>query len=310
MNSSDLEFDSDGKLLQACVAKWADGTQVWRDILKTREEEVVLEFRKGPHDSSTSYIISQVGLFPSFSIKGGKFHSMPGIRSEWEGMAPYVRWLSNELGFFRFPNTPMMMSELSESDPFVSWFVDIDSAFSDARVLDKKLARVKAAMKDGPPGITVKNAAEEIGEDSDLVEQIFHFADCLLEPSWVVPSWKRLAGTGRLSFSVRRTNHARSGGAIGRKRHPEAAYSDLLTLEEAPSLVDLILTLSKMTTSSAVLVFRDRGDADEWFRSHSIKGEFTIPEEEIEVFKILDETLPYLLPNDEFSLWVMDRRMP
>jgi hypothetical protein len=307
MNSLDLEFDTDGRLLQVCVANWTDGSQIWRDILSSRKEEVVFEFRKGPYDHSTSYIISQVGLFPTFSVKEGRFYSTSGIRKEWADMAPYIRWFSNELGFFRWPSTPMSLHELSESDPFVAWFVDIDASLSEARALDEKLSRIKSVMNDSPPGITVKKAAEEIGEDSDLVEQILHFSDSMLEPAWVVPDWSKLAGRGRLSFSVRRPNHSYSGGNVGRKRHPGVAYSDLLTVVEAPSLVDFIATLSKMTTSSAVLIFRDRGDADDWFRSNSIKGVFTIPEEEIEVFKILDETIPYLLPNDEFSLWVMDR---
>lgn len=301
MNSSDFVLDHNGAVSQVRVARWADGVEVWRTVLKEQESKLFFDFR--PSSDEFSEIFSQIGLYSSFSIFNGRISSAPTSR-EWDEMVPYLRWLLNELGIFERSKTPLSFNSSSVADPFVAWFRDFDAAIIEARILDKKLSWVKNAMK-SIPGTTLSGVAKEIGVDADLVSQLEIFAESLLEPAWVYLDWPKLMGRGELHFGVRRSN-AGMGGSVGRKSDPGGHYVGLVdrSQRQADSLVELISCLSQ--PGSVSLIFSSRDEADVWFDENEKKGTLAFSEE-MEVFKILDEPLPYVLPNKAFSQWATGR---
>lgn len=47
-----------------------------------------------------------------------------------------------------------------------------------------------------------------------------------------------------------------------------------------------------------------------FLESHEVKGELTVPDDELEIYRMLGEKLPFLWPDEEFLSWAEERTPP
>lgn len=134
---------------------------------------------------------------------------------------------------------------------------------------------------------------ERMLADPQFIEEVANWAKSIFEPSKFVYADITWNPWSHFRFSSFLSIRGWDGRTVRDKMPEQKSLS---------SCLDML-----SSSSGSLMVFADQQKAREWFESRLIPGQFSISEEEVEMFKLLGEPLPYLWLEEDLSSWAMSR---
>lgn len=319
-NTPDLRFDYLDRLDQVRVATWPDGTELWRTglaAMSPADPTTRLTFRttEDRTDWSTTDVLDAVGFSTGFvllpNIDPPLLSTLSSDQEVLDRFSKHGRWLLSSIGMQETKHSPVwhQVSDSSHTDPFVcrlsmSW----EEAFKEARRLDVRLRHVHQFQ--GPHRFV--DVATQIG-DSGLCEDVIFFLEDLVQIGWVKAASEPLRVSGELKCKFLRPT-SREAQQVRKERKwlsatpvPQGwSTTSSLDLQRNLSVHGVVKWLEDDHEHEQILILT--ADLfDPWFEAHTYPGRLTIGDDEVEIFRMLGEDLPYLWLEPKLRAWALER---
>lgn len=276
----------DGSVRAVLVAEWED-LRVWRILHGNRM--IRLEMWNPSDPISMSEALSTIGNTDRFLFSGPPAHSHPYTVAfvslsdachfgRDRRVIDQMRWLLHRMGVLEWYQ-PVCANFSPSFDPAITWFRDLEASKAMAADLDRRMRHDRMRL----------DRVHLFDHDAkEWSKSIFGTESIQLDISW--DPWRNFRFSPTLV--VRLWDH----GHASRERMPDQ--------DSFSSCLDLLFSLSERRSES-LIVFADRQKAREWFESRLVPGQLSISEEEVEMFQLLGEPLPYLWSEEDLSSWAM-----
>lgn len=323
-----VRFDGFDRVDEVRVATWPDGVEAWRTGLyldpesmgpmvhltfRTREEVVDLTTTVAMHvmGFKTGIIVSIVGSGPPVIT--------PSSDGDLDRFMGHLRWLATALGLRGPFDSPIrtLGREEEAKRTHQAWAIRIYAAdplvfrlsmgWAEAREKARGLdLRTRAVQKwFGPEALRgskhrFQEVAAQIGEAHLMIDAVV-FLDDLVSNHWVKLASQPFQVAGQIQAKLLRRTSEEGDRTKG-------GYTTVSSLDQRQisSFVDLVDWLRSDELHPSVVV-RAPADHDRWFEEHRIEGSLTIGPDEVEVFRMLGDPLPYVWPPAQFSRWAIER---
>lgn len=269
----------EGKIDTVVVAEWSDGTKVVRKRLAVDENTVTFAvvgegFRRMKPEGVGNIV---------FEIPTKEKESL---------FLPELRWVSEVLGLVPGGTAPFpsATTDHSESNPFIGRFVQrtLEEVRKDARGFDCVLREWISLGEKVPLYLPMTGVSSNFVDTYPKEWSDFLFSDG--------------------NFSVE----------IDRKEGPHRPYADInrpapfigskpvsgRRFVHMEQLLTWMASLSKVDSDWAVLPV---DDADRWWKENTKPGRLCLSDEELELYTLLGEPLPFTWDNRRLSGWAAER---
>lgn len=280
-----IVWDPDGSIRAVLVAEWAD-LQVWRVLHGNRQ--IRLEMWSPSDPLSMSEALSTIGNTDRLFFTGPPLHPPPYILSfvslsdachyeKDRRVIDQLRWLLHHLGVLDWYQ-PVCARFSPSHDPAIAWFRDLNASKAVAVDLDRRMCHDRMRLD------RVHLFDHDAKEWSKLILEPEPFR---VDISW--DPWRNFKFSSTLSVAL-------WDGSSTQERMPDQdSFSSFLDFLSSPGL----------ESPGRTLIFSDQQKAREWFESRLVPGQLSISEEEVEMFQLLGEPLPYLWSEEDLSSWAM-----
>ncbi len=335
MSDSHLHVNNKRKVTEVLVARWSDGTSLWRSYLDhelSTPESMNFCFR-GPvvddDENEACFVVRRLQeTLMAPTTKAGNL----------DPVSRHGRWVLERLGVLQPRTSPVWKQTFALSDRFVAGLsMRPEVVLSEARRLDGEIDRVYASAGIGKVGFRWKRLVagernvfaelckEGVGTE-DLVDEVLDFLDGLLVNAWVRINPVQFRRTGDLRpklFCPESPSSKKDRWTDSSVLHGWALVSSLdlgrprggWTLEK---LVQFVLSgaassedgdgarYSAEHAPRAFLVLAEP-EYSAWFEKNTKVGRFSLPDDELELYDMLGEPVPYLWPSDRLAEWAAER---
>lgn len=292
------ELPLERRVLRVRVATWPDGTRVDR-MMSRSDDRSRQRFKFSstglprPGVEVTSVSFGTVDVEIPTVVESHRFHpDAPAARTQFQAPYDHLRWFVVRMGLQQPLGSPVPLSKRPTRDnPWVGRFKGrtVDEVRADAAEVDRWLTT----------------------QPEDAVEVAIHHPRLFADDTWLV---RRFEGW-QLEWD---------------ERHDSALpnrplYRFELQRPAGPSRWDTVVTTRARTVSDLVDHYMDRVSVFEgkrqhedwavlpldeavlWWDEHTKAGSFTVPDDELEVFSLLGEPMPWLWPDERLARWALDR---
>lgn len=298
-----VEYPFEARVL---VATWPDGVSLWRKVSRPIRER-----------AGKTFCFQGLSGEPSFVIHGRHV----GIILEhqrFDLLVDHGRWVLQALEVKERTSSPVW-GTVKKEDPLVTRLtMTWSEALERAKLLDDEIDHVFASA-----GINEKNRfrwksfhdktfndiCETIPENKGLVTRVETFLANLLDGAWLSPGGTYFRNNGDLRPVIWTPPENGpfekniSEGPVN-LRWTRTKDFNAHRPREGWSLTYLLQALKMQPTG---LVVKPEFELSRWIEEHEVKGELTLSEDEIELYRMLGEKIPFLWPDPEFFNWAKER---
>ncbi len=275
---------------------------------------------KSPKSLST--IVLSPEIHPVFMRPTGLTKLSIGDASSFETFVPYWRWLLHRLGLADRDTTPLRGLGSGINEAFDPWVGHLTGPFDEllvkAEELDRRLEEVVAEV-----GCLVRREEERGASHGSIYSMrpyFFERASKKADPGLVddllsfVEGGQSYGTMGLIAggaYLNRTAAHEACFAANGEMRFElmrptrtgSVTYCDQWSGHHVSALVRWLSDLS-MHLSWAVL---DNAKWEEWYVNNALPAELALPAEEVELYEMIGESIPFSWQNKPLQEWAMER---
>lgn len=319
-----------GQIDAVRIAVWNMGSDAgltaWRtDMANSSGESMTFSMRFEDQPVSLSTLVIRPKLAPvTMQPTGQRTVGLIGDASSFERFVPQWRWLLVRLGLFDRDMTPIRGAGgglLEPFDPWVGLFsAPLHDLMEEAILLDRRLEAVNQGMADLRKKELSHGASRASADlySSRAFGRLQRKMDPDLAPAvsaFVEGFTTRGVGQGILDRSIGYLNQTAAHEACF-EATGEMCYEIMRNNRRGSfvhvddwsghSVSALLRWLSDPTTHLQWSVLDEAG-FESWFQQATSPGELSLPSEEIDIYELTGEPLPYVWNNRLLSVWAKER---